>query len=191
MPTLFWSPIRPQDEIPGRQLALIDENGDPAPGILLAAAAGAPLARNSAKGPSADTPIGQTPVLTNVPWTTVESTGAAGASVPITPVLTGKVRISGVVQIASSGEVAADHFNVAIVVDAAVVVVVASDLQVPLGDGKAFLTVPFDTVVSLSLALHTVQIGVQSVIGASVNYILPHAGNPTFVDVQELTAATG
>ncbi len=73
-----------------------------------AAAAGAgPFARNSASGPAADQEIAIAPG-TLVSWSTLES-GVAGTNVPITPIQTGIIHVTGDIYIASldaAGEVA-------------------------------------------------------------------------------------
>jgi hypothetical protein len=57
------------------------------------------FARNSAIGPTTVTDVISTFPGTSVPWTTIASGAPAGVNVPITPLSTGRVRISGVLSL--------------------------------------------------------------------------------------------
>lgn len=162
---------------------------------LALGASGSSFARNSAVGPASSTPVPQTPAVVNVPWSNIASTGAAGASVPITPESSGKLRITGVVFVEMTGELAEDYVNVFVLVNGVQVGAISSDIGAPTGNGNSFVAVPILMDVSAPVGV-TAQVAVHvQVVNQSSSAITLPAGSVangfTSLDVQEVRAATG
>lgn len=161
-------------------------------------AAGGTLARNTASGPNAAQVIPQTPAQVTVDWLEIESTGAAGTNVPVTPTTTGKMALRGVIMVEISGELAEDVVQVDVLVDGVQLYSVQSGIDAPAGAGSSFVAIPllfagFALTVGVT---HNFQVKLSVVNQSTTNITLPAPGTPlpgqsTLEITEYATLATG
>lgn len=149
-----------------------------------AAGGAAAFARNFAQGPSVDTAVADG-AGTQIPWAFIESGAAPGVHVPITPQVTGRVRIVGVFAIVSVDEASVNiHFTVQIddVTHATPVV----SATVP---ASGLATVPFLVDIPVLPVGTTSNISILATASDSPGLSLAELSST--LDIQELPAATG
>jgi hypothetical protein len=148
-------------------------------------------ARNFASGPADDTAIAEDPG-TAVPWHTVDA--GAGPDIPITPKVTGIIRISGVLTIEGGGEGASD-IQVIVQIDSGsgFVTQAAPSQNAPLFEFNTVgntetEAVPFEAEIKGLTIGTTVQVRIL-LIATHVGTVLSQESST--IEVQEVTAATG
>lgn len=153
-----------------------------------AGAQGAPFARNSAAGPPTNQLLTGTG-STQVDWASIESTGAPGTSVPITPRVTGVILIQAVI-VVSNGAGTVESVTVGIGPSGGAPVQPLSVVELgPTGTAASEVAIPVQVVFTESAAGTTQHIAVF-VTASAANDITIVAGN-SFVSIQELVAPTG
>jgi hypothetical protein len=142
------------------------------------------FARNYATGPAADTSVATaTPVL--VLWAARDVPGGASTDVPITPAVTGRVRVManlGIKNVTLGG--GAVDFFVEVLKDGVPFGVVSAG-SVP---SSEFVEVPILVETTLTLALHQISVLVTVTTALSS---LDIAASSCSIDVQEVSLATG
>lgn len=143
-----------------------------------------PFARNSASGPTTDTPIVTTG--TQVNWDDIASTGAGGVNIPITPKSTGIIRVTGMFEVTCAGEGEVDvEINIQI---GGVTFPIPEDPIITVRPGGGVM-IPFVIVLSGFTVGATTNI--QMLLTAEVDSALTLEGQSSVVDVQEVSIATG
>lgn len=156
----------------------------------------AALARNAALGGSSPAQVvPQTPATVTVNWSAVESTGAAGTNVPITPVVTGRLSIQGVLVVEIQGELSEDVVNVLVFIDGVQVATISSGIDAPAASGNSFVAIPFllEDITSAVGVTHNVQVKANVVNQSTTNIFIPVGTNQlSAIRVTEYAnAATG
>ncbi len=151
--------------------------------------AAAALARNAAFGPTNTTPILTSP--TSVPWQSLD-VGTAGVTVPITPRVTGVVRIIGVVGVKSSS-VIQESLTVHVAVDGELLFIPFD--PAPTIEPGGYILIPILTEVNAftngaALPLN-VTATVQVVLTANNPDVLSIDPGSSSLDINELLPATG
>lgn len=151
-------------------------------------AQGAPFARNFAQGPATPQGVLVAPG-TPVSWGTVESTGAAGTNVPITPRVSGLILVTGVL-VATNGAGTVESLSAQIGVNGVTQATPASVAALgAAGAAASEVAVPFEALVGPLPLGTTVEITV--VVQASAGSAITLAAEACTVSVQEVSAATG
>ena len=149
----------------------------------------AALARNFAQGPGGDTATPITAAGILVPWATIESGAPPGVSVPITPAVTGRVRISAVLTILNaSGASAIVSVQAQTTAGLIAFPLVQATVDASVGEVDGFEAVPF---LLDFLAPVGVVDNIQLFVTASADGALFLTLQSSTIDVQELLLATG
>lgn len=146
----------------------------------------AAFARNSASGVAAFGGQAISTVAAPIQWAAIESGASPSANVPITPHVTGRIRITGMVTIANATG-AAQHVDMQAQVDG------GSPITFPLAQASViangFATVPF--VLDLGSGTAPLSVGVAHTIAlsiaASANGALSVTFSSSFMDIQEVS----
>jgi hypothetical protein len=152
-----------------------------------AAGGTAAFARNSAVGPNSNQPL-TTNLATNVVWTLIASTEAAGPNVPITPQATGNVIVEVVVN-ASNSDTAAHTLNVAVAVGGTPVGPESIVELGPTGTAASQVAIPVQVPISDLPIGDTSEITVQVTASAANVITLPISRSS--ISVREVGVATG
>lgn len=142
-----------------------------------------PYARNSAHGPAAPYAVTDSP--TRIPWGVLE-VGAPGENVPITPNVTGLIRITGVVECVNGSE-DAEQLTVQIGVGGVLQAVPLEASFVSGGDGQQ-TSVPIQAIFGFTVGT-TVDISLFVTAASSGDLTLEV--NDSWLLVEEVGAATG
>lgn len=146
------------------------------------------FARNFAQGPSETTAVTMAGV--QVPWTSIESVGGSPppgtVDVPITPRVTGRVRLLAMVAVQNTSGAAA---KVSVQAQVGGVTVVGAPLGTETVDATTGVeTVPY--VFDLTLPVGTTS-DIELLVSASADGALALIPSSTTLDIQELPRATG
>lgn len=148
------------------------------------------LARNFAYGPGTTTSIGTS--ATPVPWNAI-GVGSPGINVPITPRVTGLVRVSGVICVKSLSGIQ-ESVNVQVVVNG--VPLLSPFFEVPTVEAGGAIAIPILTEIDVftnggsQLPLGATA-NVQIVLSASNDGVLELATQSSSLELQEVLAETG
>jgi hypothetical protein len=152
--------------------------------------ASAAFARNSAFGPNSP-PLSVDPVAgTLITWQSIEVGTIGGTVVPITPKVTGIVRV--IVNVVFENAGAADVVGVDLLVNGATTGTTESTIDSSSEAGHAFITVPWlvDFAGGFKLpvgATYNLEVKVAQLHGSGTISVI----GVTSIDIQELPAATG
>lgn len=151
-----------------------------------------PFAYNYAIGP-ATSPLGMTQAGTTITWTRVESTGLSSTgNVPITPEVTGRVRITATVEVQNQSELSAQDAAIHLLVNGTPVASFANTIPASLGGGNTGLEVisfTFDLVPPAALAVGATA-NISLVALSSTDDVALSVVAAT-IDIQERQVATG
>lgn len=147
-------------------------------------AVGPTFASNFGSGPATPQAIG--PAGANVIWSALGSGIPPTANVPITPAVTGRLRIKGMVGV-RQGSVNNLPITVQLSIDG---VPIATPIAKTTLDNQlaSDVEIPFQYETTLSLAAHTIEIFVSTVGAITSANISPTTAT---IDIQELPATTG
>lgn len=144
-------------------------------------------ARNSASAIEGAQPAGgivADPGVSPLAWADIESTpGSGGASVPITPKVTGILRVVGMLTLVGPGIAAAANVRIDVLIDGAPV---ASTQQTVEVDGVANVGFQVDRY-DAGIGAHTVALQAAALTGADANLKVTNME----IDIQELPPVTG
>ena len=149
------------------------------------------FARNSAQGPGGDAPVPVTTGGTQILWETIESGGGPSEDVPITPLVTGRIRIIAMVAVTNTIGVPTTVKVVAQVEDVTIpgspVPEATVDESTDAGNGFETITYVFDTTLLPVGATKHIEILVTAGVDNAIELTLENST----LDIQELPAATG
>jgi hypothetical protein len=153
----------------------------------------ASYARNSALGPQDRVQSLPAPLGANILWLTPEI-GVAGANIPITPRVTGIVRVASVV-VCQNAAFAPDAMVVELILDGVPIgLQTGSTIDAATEAGNGLITIPYEIIFApggggnapLTLAPHTIAIHVTPSLGGVGTSVLALST----VDIQELPLAS-
>lgn len=145
------------------------------------------FASNFAIGPSGE----GTPVLaagTQIPWSLVAVPGTGPEDVPITPRITGRIRISGVVTVLN-GSVNSDNVTLQLQVNDVTVALPAPETSTGQSGEGGFVAIPY-LVVLTGLPIG-VQANIQMLVTAQTDGEISVTSGDSTMDVEEILSATG
>jgi hypothetical protein len=145
------------------------------------------FARNSATGPAADQGFDDTGA--QVVWDSIESGAVAGVNVPITPLSSGKIHITGVITVKTDNPNSVD-VNLTVEVDSLLVPRPANEMVSVSGTGPdmPWAAIPFDVIVNLPVGVTS---NIEILMTASADVAIHIEAGSSSISIQEVPPVTG